>query len=87
MLCFSWYTVDADEGGWQPLLPSFFASHQGSDKQRKGLQSKQTKKECSVQLKNKMFLSHIINAPNLEISILLTTVLPVVNLKSKQYNK
>ena len=38
-------------------------------------------------VEKQMFLPNIINATDPKISILLTSVLPIVNLKSRQYNK
>lgn len=38
-------------------------------------------------VEKQMFLPNIINATDAKISILLTSVLPIVNLKSRQYNK
>lgn len=78
--------MDVDEGGWQPLLPSFFASHQGSEEQKNDYRVNKIKRMLSS-VEKQMFLPNIINATGPKISILLTSVLPIVNLKSREYNK
>ena len=78
--------MDVDEGGWRPLLPGFFASHQGSEERKKDNRVNKIKRMLSS-VEKQMFLPNIINATDPKISILLTSVLPIVNLKSREYNK
>ena len=78
--------MDVDEGGWRPLLPGFFASHQESEERKKDNRVNKIKRILSS-VEKQMFLPNIINATGPKISILLTSVFPIVNLKSRQYNK
>ena len=51
--------MDVDEGGWQPSLPGFFASHQGSDKQKKDYKVNKIKRMLSsVKKQMLVFASH-----------------------------